>query len=151
MEMEGTILDPGKVRRSAKLRPKKGISAISTFWPISRSIMAFLNGPSCRIDVNFLVKSLCAQKFITYPVQLPSNMSTQTQTESIVLHTRASAETPENEAQDRTPPEIKWMYTKILSAGVSFFVAGVNDGSLGSIIPYVIRTYGIGTNMVAVL
>jgi hypothetical protein len=40
---------------------------------------------------------------------------------------------------------------KIISAGVSFFVAGINDGSLGSLIPYVIRTYGIGTNMVAVL
>jgi hypothetical protein len=76
-------------------------------------------------------------------------MSTQTQTETIVLHTRASAETAENEQDPR--PEIKWMYPKILSAGVSFFVAGVNDGSLGSIIPYVIRTYGIGTNMVAVL
>jgi fucose permease len=43
------------------------------------------------------------------------------------------------------------MYAKILSAGLSFFVAGVNDGSLGSLIPYVIRTYDIGTNMVAVL
>jgi hypothetical protein len=74
------------------------------------------------------------------------------QTETITLHTRASAEIPENETpQDSRPPEIKWMYPKILSAGVSFFVAGVNDGSLGSIIPYVIRTYGIGTNMVAVL
>ncbi|KAJ5852325.1 uncharacterized protein N7529_011710 [Penicillium soppii] len=79
-------------------------------------------------------------------------MSTQMQTETITLHTRASAEIPENETpQDSRPPEIKWMYPKILSAGVSFFVAGVNDGSLGSIIPYVIRTYGIGTNMVAVL
>jgi hypothetical protein len=34
---------------------------------------------------------------------------------------------------------------------IILFVAGVNDGSLGSLIPYVIRTYDIGTNMVAVL
>ena len=81
-------------------------------------------------------------------------MSTQTQTETIVLQTIASTEaTPaENETfQDLRAPEPKWMYAKILSAGLSFFVAGVNDGSLGSIIPYVIRTYDIGTNMVAVL
>lgn len=81
-------------------------------------------------------------------------MSTQTQIETIVLQTRASTETipAENETfQDSRSPEPKWMYAKILSAGLSFFVAGVNDGSLGSIIPYVIRTYDIGTNMVAVL
>ncbi|KAJ6181089.1 hypothetical protein N7519_011550 [Penicillium mononematosum] len=81
-------------------------------------------------------------------------MSTQTQTETIVLQTRASTEaTPaENDTtQDSRPPDPKWMYAKILSAGLSFFVAGVNDGSLGSLIPYVIRTYDIGTNMVAVL
>ncbi|KAJ5351503.1 hypothetical protein N7452_000477 [Penicillium brevicompactum] len=72
------------------------------------------------------------------------------QTETIALPTIPS-EVPENEIQDSRPPEVKWMYPKILSAGVSFFVAGVNDGSLGSLIPYVIRTYSIGTNMVAVL
>ncbi|KAJ5588318.1 hypothetical protein N7537_010996 [Penicillium hordei] len=81
-------------------------------------------------------------------------MSAQTQTETIVLQTRASTEPipTENETfQDSRPPEPKWIYAKILSAGLSFFVAGVNDGSLGSLIPYVIRTYDIGTNMVAVL
>ncbi|KAJ5789947.1 uncharacterized protein N7518_006958 [Penicillium psychrosexuale] len=81
-------------------------------------------------------------------------MSTQTQIETIVLQTRASTEAipAENETfQDSRSPESKWMYAKILSAGLSFFVAGVNDGSLGSIIPYVIRTYDIGTNMVAIL
>ncbi|KAJ5816043.1 Major facilitator superfamily domain general substrate transporter [Penicillium robsamsonii] len=80
-------------------------------------------------------------------------MSTQTQTETIVLRTRASTEAipVEHESLDSSPPELKWMYAKILSAGLSFFVAGVNDGSLGSLIPYVIRTYDIGTNMVAVL
>ncbi|KAK4861632.1 hypothetical protein LT330_003667 [Penicillium expansum] len=81
-------------------------------------------------------------------------MSTQTQTETIVLQTRASTEaipTEHDISHDSRPPEPKWMYIKILSAGLSFFVAGVNDGSLGSIIPYVLRTYNIGTNMVAVL
>jgi hypothetical protein len=34
---------------------------------------------------------------------------------------------------------------RLLSAGFSFFVAGVNDGSLGVLIPWVIRDYGINT------
>ncbi|KAJ5985520.1 hypothetical protein N7499_008196 [Penicillium canescens] len=81
-------------------------------------------------------------------------MSTQTQTETIVLQptSHTEANTNENEGtQDQSPPEVKWMYPKILSAGLSFFVAGVNDGSLGSILPYVIRSYDISTDMVAVL
>ncbi|KAJ5994203.1 hypothetical protein N7451_009927 [Penicillium sp. IBT 35674x] len=84
-------------------------------------------------------------------------MSTQTQAETIVLQTRgSSAQTHEPEPdilQDSEPnqPQTKWLYPKIFSAGVSFFVAGVNDGSLGSLIPYIIPSYDIGTNMVAVL
>lgn len=84
-------------------------------------------------------------------------MRTQTQTETIVLQTRAQPEpaseepTVLQESRTDTHNQPKWLYPKILSAGVSFFVAGINDGSLGSLIPYVIRTYGIGTNMVAVL
>ena len=85
--------------------------------------------------------------------------STQTQTETLVLQTRGSSneavEAGESEPGILQEPEPsqqgKWILPKILSAGVSFFVAGVNDGSLGSLIPYVIRSYGIGTSMVAVL
>jgi len=40
---------------------------------------------------------------------------------------------------------------KLLSAGFSFFVAGVNDGSIGALIPYVIRSYGITTAVVSSL
>ncbi|KAJ5204405.1 uncharacterized protein N7498_005284 [Penicillium cinerascens] len=84
-------------------------------------------------------------------------MSTQTRTESLVLQTRAPSEPASEEpvafqeSRTDTCNQPKWLYPKILSTGVSFFVAGINDGSLGSLIPYVIRTYGIGTNMVAVL
>ncbi|KAJ5724257.1 hypothetical protein N7488_002292 [Penicillium malachiteum] len=85
--------------------------------------------------------------------------STQTQTETLVLQTGGSSneavEAGESEPGILQEPEPsqqgKWILPKILSAGVSFFVAGVNDGSLGSLIPYVIRSYGIGTSMVAVL
>ncbi|KAJ5924216.1 Major facilitator superfamily domain general substrate transporter [Penicillium verhagenii] len=85
-------------------------------------------------------------------------MSTQTQTETIVLQPRnanTQLQEPESsvsqESEPNQQPQTKWLYPKIFSAGVSFFVAGVNDGSLGSLIPYIIRSYDIGTNMVAVL
>ncbi|PWY73052.1 MFS transporter, partial [Aspergillus heteromorphus CBS 117.55] len=40
---------------------------------------------------------------------------------------------------------------KLIASGFSFFVAGVNDGSLGSLLPYVLQTYGISTNLVVVV
>lgn len=40
---------------------------------------------------------------------------------------------------------------KIIAAGVSFFFAGNNDGSLGALTPYILRTYHIGTEYVALI
>jgi hypothetical protein len=34
---------------------------------------------------------------------------------------------------------------QLISCGVSFFVAGVNDGSLGALLPYIIRSSGLTT------
>jgi len=34
---------------------------------------------------------------------------------------------------------------QLISCGISFFVAGVNDGSLGALLPYIIRSYGLTT------
>jgi hypothetical protein len=34
---------------------------------------------------------------------------------------------------------------QLISCGVSFFVAGVNDGSLSALLPYIIRSYGLTT------
>ncbi|GFF44480.1 bypass of stop codon protein 6, partial [Aspergillus udagawae] len=42
-------------------------------------------------------------------------------------------------------------YLKLISAAFSFFVAGINDGSLGSLIPYIRQGYHIDTNLVAVV
>lgn len=53
--------------------------------------------------------------------------------------------------QEPETPQTKWLYFKVLSAGFSFFVAGVNDGSLGSVIPYVMESYSINTDMVSIL
>lgn len=84
-------------------------------------------------------------------------MSSQTQTETFVLQTQAPVEsTIERQTADQTlethePPEVKWLQPKIFSCGLSFFVAGFNDGSLGAIIPYMIRSYNIETNKVAIV
>lgn len=60
------------------------------------------------------------------------------------------------EVQDGTPPSTtqkldRATLLKLISAGYSFFVAGVNDGSIGALIPYVIRSYGITTAVVSAL
>ncbi|KAL4883161.1 putative MFS transporter [Aspergillus karnatakaensis] len=41
--------------------------------------------------------------------------------------------------------------TKLLSCGLSFFVSGINDGSLGPLIPYVREAFALNTDMVAIL
>jgi hypothetical protein len=40
---------------------------------------------------------------------------------------------------------------KLVAAGFSFFFAGTNDGSLGALTPYILRTYNIGTDHVALM
>ncbi|PGH15019.1 hypothetical protein AJ79_02701 [Helicocarpus griseus UAMH5409] len=84
-------------------------------------------------------------------------MDPQSQTETIELPTKETGPFPVKEpvlseqTRDNAPPEIKWLYLKLISSGFSFFVAGINDGSLGSLIPYVLRSYHIGTNLVVVI
>lgn len=48
------------------------------------------------------------------------------------------------------PPE-KALYLKLISSGFSFFVAGVNDGSLGTLIPYLMLSYRINPGTVAAM
>ncbi|KAL4864942.1 hypothetical protein BDV12DRAFT_158379 [Aspergillus spectabilis] len=57
---------------------------------------------------------------------------------------RLQIETPE-------PPVPRLLLLKLISAGFSFFVAGVNDGSLGALIPYIRQEYNIDTNMVSIV
>lgn len=40
---------------------------------------------------------------------------------------------------------------KVLAASLSFFFAGSNDGSLGALTPYILRTYHVGTEYVALM
>jgi hypothetical protein len=40
---------------------------------------------------------------------------------------------------------------KVIAASISFFFAGNNDGSLGALTPYILRTYSVGTEYVALM
>ena len=40
-------------------------------------------------------------------------------------------------------------YLKLMSCGFAFFVAGINDGSIGALIPYVIRQHDLTTAIVS--
>ncbi|KAI1404574.1 MFS general substrate transporter [Hypoxylon fuscum] len=40
---------------------------------------------------------------------------------------------------------------KLIVAGYSFFCAGVNDGTLGPLIPYILSSFGIGTGEIAII
>lgn len=89
-------------------------------------------------------------------------MSTSTQTETIQrprpAHTveyelrelRLRSDVPEVEA----PPaeqEAKAPYLKLFGAGFSFFCAGVNDGTLGPLVPYILATFSLKTGDIAIM
>lgn len=40
---------------------------------------------------------------------------------------------------------------KVVAASMGFFFAGNNDGSLGALTPYILRTYGVGTEYIALI
>ncbi|KAH7152705.1 major facilitator superfamily domain-containing protein [Dactylonectria macrodidyma] len=75
--------------------------------------------------------------------------------ETYELESRTLNPLPKNDEQPEpqsNPTDSKMSratYLKIVSAGFSFFVAGVNDGSIGALVPYVIRDYGITTAIVS--
>lgn len=54
-----------------------------------------------------------------------------------------SAEQPE--------PLSRKVVLKILSSGFSFFVAGSNDGSLGALVLYILRSYKVGTSFISIM
>ncbi|KAF4457266.1 Bypass of stop codon 6, partial [Fusarium albosuccineum] len=69
--------------------------------------------------------------------------TTQTETETHQLSVLDDVETTHNDRESGALD--KGTYLRILSACFSFFVAGVNDGSLGALIPYMIRDYYVNT------
>jgi fucose permease len=72
---------------------------------------------------------------------------------SILENTNAPEITQVEGDAPPAPPEQLLNHTilKFLTASFSFFVAGVNDGSVGALIPYVIRQYNINTAQTSAL
>ena len=64
---------------------------------------------------------------------------------------RPSPIVPEEPHNDSSVTEAKVPYLKLIASGFSFFVAGVNDGSLGSLLPYVLETYHVSTGLVIIV
>jgi hypothetical protein len=63
-------------------------------------------------------------------------------------HASPSAEEPPTDAVEREPAT---PFFKLGVAGFSFFCAGVNDGTLGPLIPYMLSTFHIGTGEIAIM
>ncbi|KAI8625389.1 MFS general substrate transporter [Xylariaceae sp. FL1651] len=57
-------------------------------------------------------------------------------------------EPPEGEVIEREPAT---PLLKLIVAGYSFFCAGVNDGTLGPLIPYILSSFQIGTGEIAII
>ena len=58
--------------------------------------------------------------------------------------------TPPTESVEATPPLDRATVACLISAGYAFFCAGINDGSLGPLIPYLLATYAINTSFVSI-
>jgi hypothetical protein len=43
------------------------------------------------------------------------------------------------------------VFSKLLSCGFAFFVAGTIDGSLGPLTPYMLRSYNAGTSFISIM
>jgi fucose permease len=85
-------------------------------------------------------------------------MTTQVEPDSISLRERnghrasQGADREEGSKVDEDQPIMnRTVYIKIFSACFGFFCAGVNDGSLGPLIPYTLRTYDLSSTMIGVI
>lgn len=67
-------------------------------------------------------------------------------------HSPRLSPTQQQALGSESPPEKipdRRTYLKLVSVAFSFFVAGVNDGSIGALVPYIIRDYGVNTAIVS--
>lgn len=72
----------------------------------------------------------------------------------IELHTIQSvrdADVPRNPSINGDTALTRQNLLKVIAASISFFFAGNNDGSLGALTPYILRTYSVGTEYVALM
>src|SRR5438477_2099384 len=80
--------------------------------------------------------------------EIPMTLLTTSNTEDRL---ERQPETPSTVVSEAQSPLTLPVALKLGSAAFAFFVAGVNDGSLGALLPYALRGYHISTGSVAVL
>ncbi|OLN85437.1 Bypass of stop codon protein 6-like protein 5 [Colletotrichum chlorophyti] len=80
------------------------------------------------------------------------------QTESYELAEVSKPCHPHGNLESSAPPESDKegkldtaTLVKLIAAGFSFFISGVNDGSVGPLLPYMIRDYNISTAVVSIV
>jgi hypothetical protein len=77
--------------------------------------------------------------------------ATNNDVELQTLESTAAGPGHHSDSADETSDMTRKNIFKIVVAGFSFFFAGTNDGSLGALIPYILRTYNVGTQYVALM
>jgi hypothetical protein len=78
--------------------------------------------------------------------------STTASPDAIELQSIQSARhVPENPTINQDTALTRKNLLRVIAASISFFFAGNNDGSLGALTPYILRTYSIGTEYVALM
>ena len=89
------------------------------------------------------------------PVELQdqSNKQADNITRTISEADTAGTNLPESHAvaEEPAPEMTKADLIRLIAAGFGFFCSGVNDGSLGPLIPYILREYQINTNFVSIV
>jgi hypothetical protein len=88
------------------------------------------------------------QTAVAEPQQIPLTLLNERRPQTDV---EAFAPTPEVPPSDAVDAHTAAPIFKLVVAGFSFFCAGVNDGTLGPLIPYMLKTFGIGTGNVAIM
>ena len=88
----------------------------------------------------------------------PALVDTEPAAQHIALQSIRSRDdsTPHNWTAETLPPDmpsspplIRSDVFKVVAASMGFFFAGNNDGSLGALTPYILRTYEVGTEYIA--
>jgi len=80
--------------------------------------------------------------------EIPMTLLTTSNTEDRL---ERQPETPSTIVAEAQSPLTLPVALKLGSAAFAFFVAGVNDGSLGALLPYALRGYHISTGSIAIL
>lgn len=81
----------------------------------------------------------------------PSKEPEEIELQPVARSIEAARSEGEGRAVDEGTRLTRQTFLKVIAASISFFFAGNNDGSLGTLIPYILRTYNVGTEYVALM